>query len=311
MSLKLSIVIPIFNEYELIPELGKRLQNFVNLKVGFEDFEVIFVNDGSSDNSLDRLIELNNNNSKFKILNLSRNFGHQLAITAGLEHADGDYIVVMDGDLQDPPELIQEMIKQYNKGYDVVYACRKKRKGESILKKVTASIFYRMLKSLSGIDIPLDTGDFRLMSKRAVENLMRLKESHRFVRGLVCWIGFKQIAVEYERDKRFSGETKYPFSKMLSFAWDGITSFSATPLKFASWLGGICIILSLAYTFYIFICKVFFPQILVEGWSSIIIIVLLLGGTQLFILGLIGEYIGRISDEVKKRPLYIVDKFYE
>jgi len=311
MSFKLSIVIPIFNEFELIPELGKRLNDFVNLKEGFDDYEVIFVNDGSSDNSLSKLIELNSANSKFKTLNLSRNFGHQLAITAGLEHAQGDCTVVMDGDLQDPPELIKEMIIKYKEGYDVVYACRKKRKGESFIKIVTASMFYRLLKSLSGIDIPLDTGDFRLMSKRAVENLMRLKESHRYVRGLVCWIGFKQIAVEYERDERFSGETKYPFSKMLSFAWDGITSFSATPLKFASWLGGVCIILSILYTLQVIVCKIFFPQVLVEGWSSIIIIVLLLGGTQLFILGLIGEYIGRISEEVKKRPLYIVDKFYD
>lgn len=308
--MELSIVIPIYNESSLIHELGQRLNTLIETHFNQKNVEVILINDGSNDDSLEKLLLLHQKNPNLKVLNLSRNFGHQVAITAGMDHAKGQAVIVMDGDLQDPPELIPTMYQKFLEGFDVVYALREKRKGENLFKLITASLFYRILKRLAGIEIPLDTGDFRLMSRRAVDSFLKLRESHRFIRGLVSWIGYKQIGVPYQRDERLSGETKFPVSKMLKFAWDGITSFSTLPLKAASWLGSSTIILSILYTAYVLYTYLFAPQKLEPGWSSLVIIVLFMGGIQLMILGMIGEYLGRISEEIKQRPLYFVDKFH-
>jgi dolichol-phosphate mannosyltransferase len=245
------------------------------------------------------------------LLNLSRNHGHQIAITAGIEIALGDAISVIDGDLQDPPETIVDLYITMLKGYDVVYAVRKKRDGESFFKLFTASLFYRVLRKLTNVDIPVDTGDFRIMSRRVVNVLKSMKERHRFIRGMISWIGFNQIGMEYERNERHSGETKYTLTKMIKFAVDGITSFSSIPLKLSSYIGIITAFLGFLYSLYIIILKLFMPDTHIElGWASLIICILLLGGTQLLALGMIGEYLGRIHDETKYRPLYIIEDIY-
>jgi dolichol-phosphate mannosyltransferase len=306
----LSIVIPIFNEMANLIPLRDRLEQVFEGRLPNLRWEVILVNDGSRDSSLDIMLDLHSQNPRFKVLNLSRNFGHQLAITAGMEHAKGDAVVVMDGDLQDPPEVISDMWKAYENGADVAYGQRNRRDGESWFKLFTASFFYRLLQKVARIHIPVDTGDFRLMSRRAVDALLQCRESHRFVRGLVSWVGFRQEAVLYDREERFSGSTKYPLTKMMAFAWDGITSFSTLPLKLATWLGSMTIFAGFAYAIRVMYLYFFDPDELVRGWSSLVLILLILGGVQLLILGMLGEYMGRISDEIKHRPLYLVDKFY-
>ena len=276
------------------------------------DIEIIFVNDGSSDGTFDALKRLCMDEAHYQLLNLSRNHGHQIAITAGIDLAKGDAVAVIDGDLQDPPETIVDLYGKMQEGFDVVYAVRKKREGETPFKLFTAKLFYRLLKKLTNVEIPVDTGDFRIMSRRVVTILMSMNERHRFIRGMISWIGFNQTGFEYERHERHSGETKYTFSKMIKFAFDGITSFSSIPLKLASYMGIITAMFGFLYSVYIVFLKLFVPKAQIElGWASIIIFILLLGGIQLLALCMIGEYLGRIHDETKFRPLYIVEHIYK
>lgn len=303
--MKLSIVIPIYNEQGNIDRLYNRLKSVIsNLSI---ECEYIFVNDGSKDDSINIIKNLTQLDSSVKYINLSRNFGHQIAVTAGLDKAVGDRIVIIDADLQDPPELIADLNNKMNEGFEVVYAKRKARKGESWLKKFTARMFYRVLKAITSVNIPVDTGDFRIMDRKIVDVLKQMPEQQKFLRGQISWIGFKQTYVEYERDVRNEGETGYTYIKMIRFALDGITSFSNFPLKFASICGfvvsGIAFLVAL-YALY----SRFISGNYVEGWTSIIISVLFLGGIQLISIGIIGEYISRLSSNVRNRPLYIIDE---
>lgn len=300
---ELSIIVPIFNEQEIIPELFDRLKKAA-IQIT-EDFELIFVNDGSKDKSLDALKKLTQLDKRAYFINFSRNFGHQIAVTAGLDICVGKAIVVIDGDLQDPPEIIPEMYKKYKEGFDVVYAKRRKRKGESILKKVTAKLFYRTLKKITSVDIPVDVGDFRLVDRKVVDYLKKMPEQNKFLRGQIAWLGFNQTEVKFDRDERRFGKTGYSFNQMLHFAMDGITSFSDKPLLFVSRMG----ILISFFSFLIIIYALYSHFILGEtitGWTSQIISATFLGGVQLIAVGVIGEYIGRINKNTLNRPLYIV-----
>ena len=304
----ISIVTPVFNEIEVIELFYARVRSAM-ATLDSMAYELIFVDDGSTDGSYEKLVALANANADTKIIKFSRNFGHQIAITAGIDLAKGDAVVVIDADLQDPPEVVKEFVEKWREGYDVVYGVRAKRDGESTMKLLTAAAFYRLLHRIIKLDIPVDVGDFRLMSRRVVDHLKELKEKDRFVRGLVSWIGFKQTGVQYLRDKRFAGETKFPYRKMLKFALDGITSFSDVPLKMATWLGYVASLLALLY-----LCSVFVQKALgytVQGWATIMVGMLFLGGVQLISLGIIGQYVGRIFNECKQRPLYIIDEIYE
>jgi glycosyltransferase involved in cell wall biosynthesis len=239
-------------------------------------------------------------------LGFSRNFGHQIAITAGMDFSSGQCVVAIDGDLQDPPELIPDMIQKWKEGYDVVYGKRVSRKGESFFKKFTAAMFYRFLSSMTDVNIPVDTGDFRLIDRKVCDALKLVNERNRYIRGLVSWLGFKQTAIEFERDERFAGETKYPFKKMLKLALDGITTFSYKPLKLASYVGTFISIASFLYLIYVVAQRIFFPETVQPGWASTLAVSLFFNGITLLMLGIIGEYIGRIYDEAKNRPLYII-----
>ncbi|MCY8495990.1 glycosyltransferase family 2 protein [Bacillus atrophaeus] len=302
-----SIVVPVYNEELVIQETYQRLKEVMDRTK--ENYELLFVNDGSRDRSVEILREHSLIDPRVKVIDFSRNFGHQIAITAGMDYAQGNAIVVIDADLQDPLELILDMIEKWKEGYNVVYAVRTKRKGETFFKKQTAAMFYRLLRSMTDIDIPIDTGDFRLLDRKVCDEMKKLKEKNPFVRGLVSWVGFKQTAVEYERDERLAGETKYPLKKMLKLSMDGITTFSHKPLKLASFAG---ILMSGAGFLYMLIVlyKKLFTDSTITGWSSLIVIELLFSGIILLMLGMIGEYIGRIYDEAKDRPLYIVQKSY-
>lgn len=304
----ISIVVPLFNEEGNIDALVERIEAIARSLDGAPTYEIVLVNDGSTDGTLAMLREQLVRRANIVIVNLSRNFGHQLAATAGIELAQGDAVVLMDGDLQDPPELIAEFFAKWREGFDVVYAVRRTRKGESPFKVLTARIFYRTIKRLTKVSIPVDTGDFRLMSRRVVAALKRSPERHRFLRGMVSWVGFNQIGIEYDRDERKSGVTKYPLPKMLRFAIDGITSFSDVPLRFASYLGFISSLVAFVYALVVIGFKLFSlnPPAYTKGWASTIVAVLFLGGVQLISLGILGEYIGRIYDEVKGRPLYLI-----
>jgi len=301
---KLSVVIPVFNEESNIDLLYQRLRDALK-PVG--EVEYLFVNDGSRDQTLAKVKGLRAQDAFVKYLSFSRNFGHQIAVTAGLDAAQGEAVVIIDADLQDPPEVIPQLFQKYVEGYDVVYAVRSKRKGEGFLKKLTAKMFYRLLRFLTGFPIPVDVGDFRLMSRRSVQVFKSLRERHRFVRGMVSWLGFRQIGVEYERDPRHSGVTKYSMGKMIRLALDGITSFSNVPLQFAAhlgfWISGIALI----YILYILGMKIFTDKPII-GWASTMTAIFFFGGVQLITLGVIGEYVGRISDEVKQRPIYIIEE---
>ncbi len=301
--MKYSIIIPVYNEELVVRETYSRLKAVMDKADG--SYELLFVNDGSQDKTIDILKELAVQDRHVKYLDFSRNFGHQIAITAGMDHATGSAIVVIDADLQDPPELILDMIEKWKEGYEIVYAKRTKRKGETFFKKQTAKIFYRLLRASTDIEIPLDTGDFRLLDRKVCDQLKGMKEQSRFVRGLVSWVGFKQTAIEYERDERLAGETKYPLKKMLKFSMDGITSFSYKPLKLASLLG---VMLSAASSLAILIVlyQRLFTDTTIPGWSSLLLTMLFFNGVMLIMLGVIGEYIGRIYDEAKNRPLYIL-----
>ena len=299
-----SVVIPVYNEEESISESYKRLSDV--MKQTNEAYELVFINDGSKDNSLEIMREFAAADSSVVILNFSRNFGHQNAITAGMEYARGDAVLIIDADLQDPPEVMLLMIAKYKEGYDVVYGKREKREGETFFKLATAKIFYRVLKNMTSVDIPVDTGDFRLISRAVRDAMKNLPEKNRYVRGLVSWVGFKQTSVEYVRAERFAGETKYPFKKMLKLALDGITSFSYKPLRLATGVGFFFSFLSFAYLAIVIIQRLFFSYTTEWGWASIVAIILFTQGVLLMLLGIAGEYIGRIYEEVKDRPNYIV-----
>jgi polyisoprenyl-phosphate glycosyltransferase len=300
----LTVVLPIYNEEGGLPELHRRLTDVLT---GMAlHYEIVFVNDGSRDRSWQKILELSAIDRSVVGINLSRNFGHQIAITAGIHYSRGHAVVVMDSDLQDPPELIPELHARFREGFDVVYAQRRKREGETWFKEVTAKIFYRLIRRMTTIDIPVDTGDFRLMSRRVVEELKRLGEQSRFVRGLVTWVGYNQTPVYYDRNKRYGGETKYPIAKMMKFALDGITGFSSQPLRLASHVGLFFAFASLALMVVLTVYKVSGGQGVIQGWTSLVVAVLFLGGVQLLAIGILGEYIGRIYEEVKGRPLFLV-----
>ncbi len=305
---KYSIVVPVYNEEEVIHETYRRLTEV--MRSTKEAYELLFVNDGSRDRTAEIIKEYSEQDPTVVLLDFARNFGHQIAITAGMDYARGEAVVVIDADLQDPPELILEMIEKWKQGFDVVYAKRTKRKGETYFKKQTAAMFYRFLRAMTDIDIPLDTGDFRLLDRKVCNQMNSIQEKNRFVRGLVSWVGFKQIAVEYERDERLAGESKYPLKKMLKLSMDGITSFSYKPLKLASYAGVTLSGIGFIYLLVVLYLKLFTDST-ITGWSSLIVIQLFFSGIILIILGMIGEYIGRIYDETKNRPLYIVREKYQ
>ena len=304
MSHHVSVVIPIYNEAEVLPTLHRRLTDVLE-DLG-HSYEIIFVNDGSTDASPKALFDLRAQDTRVKVISLSRNFGHQVAITAGLDYSTGDAVIVMDGDLQDPPEVIPRLVEQWQAGYEIVFAIRASRRGESLFKRITAAAFYRILRRLTTTQIPLDAGDFRLMSRLAVDALRPIRERNRFVRGLVGWIGYRYTSISYVRDSRYAGATKYPLSKMIRFGLNGIFSFSFLPLQAATYLGFGVSLMSFIYLAYAVWLKLFTTRV-VQGWASVIVAVLFVGGVQLLSLGIMGEYIGRIYEEVKQRPLYLVD----
>ncbi len=303
-KVEISVIIPIYNEEEIIPELYKRLLDSISEITA--DYELIFVNDGSKDNSLSELLKLTTNNNKVFYINFSRNFGHQIAVTAGLEVCSGNAVVIIDGDLQDPPELIPELYSKYKEGYEVVYAKRAERKNESLFKKASAKLFYRILQRITSINIPVDTGDFRLIDKKIVDYLKKMPEQNKFLRGQIAWLGYKQTEVVFNRDDRKHGKTGYSFNQMLHFAMDGITSFSDKPLAFVSKLGFIISFVS----FLIIVYATYSHFVLhrtITGWTSLIISSMFIGGVQLISIGIIGEYISRINKNVLNRPLYVID----
>ncbi|MGC8916889.1 MAG: glycosyltransferase family 2 protein [Thermoanaerobaculum sp.] len=302
MAVELSVVVPVFNEEENLPELHRRLAQVLPQVV--PSWEVLFVDDGSRDRSWEIVSQLAQSDPHVRGVRFSRNFGHQMAFAAGLDHARGQMVVIMDADLQDPPELIPQLVAKHREGFEVVYAVRTARHGETFFKKLTAKLFYRLLVRITSVQIPLDTGDFRLMGRRAVEAFRRLPERHRFTRGLVAWLGFPQTGVPYERAPRHAGTTKYPLRKMLRFALDAITSFSHVPLQLATWLG--FVVSGFAFVYILVVIALKFAGISWPGYTSIMAAILFLGGVQLVMVGLLGEYVGRIYDEVKHRPLYLV-----
>ena len=304
---KISLVIPMYYEEQVAKECYNRVTKVLKALKNYE-YEVIFVNDGSKDKTLEILEEIANNDKNIKIISFSRNFGHQAAVTAGLKYVTGDAIVIMDADLQDPPELIPDMLTKWEEGYEVIYGKRKTREGESAFKLFTAKAFYDTLNKLSDVEIPKDTGDFRLVDKKVVDVINSLPEHNKFLRGLFSWVGFKQFAYEYERKERFAGKTKYPLKKMLKLAQDGILSFSTKPLKIVGGLGILSVVLSIAILIYSILSFAFSWNNLTPGWTSLMCTMTFLGGVILISLWMIGEYIARIYDETKQRPQYIVDK---
>ncbi len=299
----LSIVVPVYNEQEVIDETFRRLSAV--FKDYFMDVEYIFINDGSKDNTYFKLKDMAINNPAVRVINFARNFGHQIAITAGMDYAKGDAIVIIDADLQDPPEVILQMVDKWKEGYEVVYGKRLKRDGETFFKRFTAKTFYRFLDSMTDVKLPVDVGDFRLIDRRVCDAMKCLPERSRYVRGLVSWVGFKQTSVEYHREKRFAGETKYPLKKMLKLAADGIFSFSYKPLKLATFMGMLVSALSFIYLIVVIVQGIIKKDI-VSGWASSMAVSLFLNGVMLIVIGIMGEYVGRIYEEVKARPLYIV-----
>ncbi|WP_059414492.1 glycosyltransferase family 2 protein [Cupriavidus basilensis] len=303
---KISVVVPLFNEEAVLPQFHFRLLRVMERLAS--DYEIIYVDDGSRDRSLELAHQLKANEARVGIVELSRNFGKEAALTAGLDMAGGDAVVIIDADLQDPPELIPALIDKWREGFDVVYATRTSRDGESLLKKFTAHWFYRLMGKLSDTEIPADTGDFRVMSRRAVAALGQLREQHRFMKGLYSWIGFRQTAVMYRRDARASGTTKFNYRKLLRFAVDGITAFSTVPLKFATSIGLLVAIPAFCMATFI-VGKTLIYGDPVHGYPSMMTVLLMLGGLQLVFLGVLGEYVGRLFNEVKRRPVYLVASY--
>jgi len=302
----LSVVVPVYNEKEVLVDFHERITHVLdNLSLAAE---IIYVNDGSLDDTLSILNKIREQDVRVAIVDLSRNFGKEIAMTAGLHKADGDAVIVIDADLQDPPELIPSLIDEWQNGYDVIYAKRAKREGESAFKKLTAHLFYRLMGMIGQIKIPEDTGDYRLLSRRAVDALNTLGEHHRFMKGLFTWIGYRQKAVMYDRDPRHAGESKWNYWHLWNFAIEGITSYSSAPLKLASYLGLLTALGAFSYGIFIVIRTILYGDP-VQGYPSMVVIVLFLGGVQLMSIGVLGEYVGRIFTETKQRPLYFINKF--
>jgi len=299
---ELTVVVPAFNEEESIRPLYDRLTAAVDPVV--EGLEIVFVDDGSHDGTWEMIAGLAKEDHRVRGIRFARNFGHQAALTAGVDTARGTALVIIDADLQDPPEVIPELVARWREGYEVVYAQRDEREGETWFKRATATLFYRLLRAITSVDIPVDTGDFRLMGPRVVEAFRALPERNRFIRGLVSWLGFTQTAVRYRRQPRLAGETKYPLKKMVRFAFDGITSFSFFPLRLATWTGFVVSGLAFVYIGVVILLKAL--GINWPGYTSIMASILFIGGVQLIMIGILGEYLGRIFDEVKRRPLYLV-----
>lgn len=302
-----SVVIPVYNEEEVVNECYSRIKKVMDSTN--EKYEVIFVNDGSKDNTRQMLKEICRVDGNVKLIDFSRNFGHQSAITAGMNYSIGQAVVVIDADLQDPPEVILRMLEKWREGYQVVYGKRLKREGESIFKKATAKVFYRILARLTEFDIPVDAGDFRLIDRKVCDALNKMDEKNRYVRGIISWLGFNTTYVEFVREKRYAGKTKYPLRKMLKFATDAVVSFSYKPLRITSYLGMALSGVSFIYLIIALFLKLFNVIDTVQGWMSIVAISLFFNGIVLLVLGIMGEYIGRIYDEVKARPLYVVNEF--
>lgn len=300
----LSVIVPLYNEEEIVAKTFQVLEE----ELKNVEHELIFVNDGSKDKTREILESLLPSTPYNKLVNFSRNFGHQAAFSAGLDKATGEAVVIIDGDLQDPPSLIHEMLEKWREGYQVVYAQRNKRAGETIFKKFTAFAFYRLIGKLTSIDIPPDTGDYRLMDRCVVDQLKNLPERSRFLRGLVCWVGFKKIGVKYDRAERTAGTSKYPLKKMVRLALDGITGFSSSPLKISFYMGIFATLVGFGVFVWSIIEKIMSPATTVPGWASLMTVIVFFSGVQLMTIGILGEYIGRIYDEVKQRPLYIEDK---
>jgi glycosyltransferase involved in cell wall biosynthesis len=309
MKKSITYIFPIYNEAGNITFLYDAMRTLLKTHDEYH-YELVFINDGSTDNSLDLLMVLQKKDKRITIIDFSRNFGHQIAVTAGLDHATGDAVIIMDSDMQDPPQVSFELIKKWESGYDVVYAQRRSRK-DTFFKKLTADLFYRTLQKLADIDIPRNTGDFRLMDRHVVEEMKKFKEHNRFLRGMVSFVGFKHTAVQFDRDERHAGETGYPLTKMLKFAADGIFSFSTAPLKFIRNCGFFIAGLAFAGILYAVAMKILRPEVTIEGWTFIVISILFIGGIQLIMLGVLGSYIGRIYTESQNRPLYIVRKIFK
>ncbi|MDB6170068.1 MAG: bactoprenol glucosyl transferase [Verrucomicrobia bacterium] len=306
---KLAIVTPCFNEASGLEEFVRRTKS-VCAQLGCAH-EIVLVNDGSRDATLQVALGLAAKDPAIRVVNLLRNFGHQSAVTAGLDVADGDAVVLIDADLQDPPEVILEMVAAWQAGADVAYGQRRTRAGETRFKVFTAKIFYRLLRGLTKSPIPADTGDFRLMNRHVVDVLRSMRERHRFIRGMVTWVGGKQVAVPYDRQPRFAGETKYPLAKMFSFALDAITSFSVVPLRLVTYLALTIILLACVAAALVFVVKLINPHYFIPGYPSIVIMIVFFGGVQLLALGIIGEYLGRMYEAIKARPIYIVEQVYQ
>ena len=304
---KISVVVPMYYEEEVAKQCYDRLKQTLS-KIENYEYEIIFVNDGSKDKTLEILEGIAKEDEKVKIISFSRNFGHQAAVTAGIKYVTGDAVVIIDADLQDPPELIPEMLKYWEEGNEVIYGKRKTRKGESAFKLLTAKMFYKTLNMLSDVEIPKDTGDFRLVDRKVVDVVNSMPEHNKFLRGLFSWVGFKQMPYEYERQERYAGKTKYPIKKMLKLASDGIISFSTKPLKIVGGLGILTIILSIGILIYSLISYIFNLNQLTAGWTSIMVAITLFSGVQLLSIWIIAEYIARIYDDTQKRPEYIIDK---
>ena len=303
-KLLISVVVPFLNEEQNLPILYERVRAVL---CGItDDWELLLVDDGSSDGSVPLVRRLAAADNHVRLLRLSRNFGHQIAITAGLDHARGEAVIIMDADLQDPPEVMKDLLEKWRAGYEVVYAVRSKRDGETWLKKFLAASFYKVFQRMSKVKVPLDAGDFRLVDHKVVAALKEVRELHRFMRGLTCWVGFSQTAVYYERAARLAGETKYPVIKSLRLAIDAITSFSGAPLRMMMGLGVLVGLCGVWYALRGVYYKIFHPETLTAGWTSVIAWLLLVGGMQLFGMGLVGQYVSRIYEETKKRPLYFV-----
>jgi len=305
-SLALSVVVPCYNEEACLAELHVRIARAASLVAG-DDYEIVLVNDGSRDRSWEIMRALAATDPRLVAVNLSRNHGHQLALTAGLDLCSGERVLIIDADLQDPPELLPQMVEEMERQQaDVVYAVRRARAGETAFKRGTAKLFYRLLSKLAEIEIPLDTGDFRLMSRRALDALLSLPEQARFIRGMVAWVGFRQVPIAYDRAERHAGQTKYPLARMMRFALDAVTGFSTAPLRFASHFGLWLVAASVLLIAYIGFA--FLTGRAIQGWTSLMLVVVVLGAVQMFVLGMIGEYLGRLYIEAKRRPLYIVSE---
>jgi glycosyltransferase involved in cell wall biosynthesis len=309
MKKLVTYIFPIYNESGNIDLLYQTMSDLLDAHREYS-YELIFINDGSKDDSVEKLIALQQKDDKVTVIDLSRNFGHQLAVTAGLDHANGDAVIIMDSDMQDPPSVSFELLSKWEEGYDVVYAQRRSRK-DTFFKKLTADLFYRTLQRLADIDIPRNTGDFRLMDRKVVNEINKFKEHNRFLRGMVSFVGFKQTAVLFDRDERHAGVTGYPLKKMLKFAADGIFSFSTVPLKLISNVGYLIALASFLGIIYAAVVKLLDPTAVVPGWTFIVISILFIGGIQLIMLGVLGSYVGRIYTEAQARPLYMIGAIYK